>query len=66
MFNGISKLNLQITCSLIGAIINIPLSIIFIKTFNLGSAGVILASTISILIFGLVAPFKLKTYLNEK
>ena len=66
LFNGISKLNLQITCSLIGAIINIPLSIIFIKTFNLGSAGVILASTISILIFGLVAPFKLKTYLNEK
>lgn len=66
LFNGISKLNLQINCALIGAIINIPLSIIFIKTFNLGSAGVIIASAISILIFGLTAPFKLNSYLNEE
>ncbi|NDK17646.1 MAG: hypothetical protein CO023_00260 [Flavobacteriales bacterium CG_4_9_14_0_2_um_filter_35_242] len=49
--NGISQIKLQMWLYVFGAIINIPLSIIFIKYYHLGSSGVILATCISL--FGL-------------
>ena len=66
LYNGIGRLKLQMVCVIIGAIINIPLSIFFIKYLELGSSGVILASTISLLFFSVSAPIKLKSYLNGK
>ena len=46
--NGIGKIKLQMWLYLFGAIINIPLSIIFIKYYNFGISGVILATCISL------------------
>jgi O-antigen/teichoic acid export membrane protein len=64
LYNGIGRLKLQMVCVVLGAIINIPLSIFFIKNLELGSSGVILASTISLLFFSISAPIKLKSYLS--
>lgn len=58
--NGIGKIRLQLILFLIGAVINIPLSILFVTKFNLGTSGVILATIISLLSFIVVMP--LQTY----
>jgi O-antigen/teichoic acid export membrane protein len=56
--NGISKTNLQLATSLIGAVINIPLSILFVNTFSMGLNGVILATIISLSLFCFTGPFQ--------
>ena len=50
VINGTGKVHLQLYCSLIAALINVPLAILFGKTFQLGSAGVILATSVSLLL----------------
>lgn len=47
--NGINKIRWQVYLSIIAAIINIPLCILFAKIINLGNTGVIIGSTLSIL-----------------
>jgi len=42
--NGISKIRLQLTLSFSAALINIPLSIILARDFDMGTGGVILAT----------------------
>ena len=57
--NGISRTKTQIRTSIVGAIINIPLSIYLVKYFGVG--GVILATIISLsffAIFGAIDTFK--------
>tara|TARA_B110000211_G_scaffold234668_1_gene305479 strand:- start:4212 stop:5534 length:1323 start_codon:yes stop_codon:yes gene_type:complete len=54
--NGISKIKYQSRSLLVGAIINIPLSVFFVKFLNMGVEGVVIASIISISIFALVGP----------
>lgn len=56
--NGIGKIRTQLYLFIIGAIINIPLSIFFVKGLNLGSSGVILATNISMLLFVIVMPLQ--------
>lgn len=64
--NGVGKVKLQVWVSIVGAIINIPLSIFFAKNLNLGTAGIIMASTISIAYGPLLAPIQFKKLLNNK
>jgi O-antigen/teichoic acid export membrane protein len=45
--NGVGKLKIQLYTSIFGIIANIPLAIIFIKYFNLGLSGIVLAIIIS-------------------
>lgn len=47
--NSIGKLNLQLLSGLIGAVINIPLTIFLVRYTNLGLASVCLANIISLL-----------------
>lgn len=47
--NGVGKIKLNLIFSLISAIINIPLSILFAKHLNIGPAGVILATCFCLL-----------------
>ena len=47
--NGIGKIKLQLWLYVFGAVINIPLSIYFVKYMNLGSSGVILGTIFSML-----------------
>jgi len=49
--NGINKTKIQFYSVLVGATINIPLSVVFVKNFNMGLNGVILATIISLSIF---------------
>lgn len=56
--NGVGKVKLQLVVSVVGAILNIPMSYFFAKICGLGVAGVILASTISIAYGPLLAPIQ--------
>ena len=50
--NGINKTNNQMISATIGVIINIPLSIYFVKYLSMGLNGVMLATIISLSVFG--------------
>ena len=72
--NGIEQTKIQLYSTLFGAIINIPLSILFVKYFDMGLNGVLLATIISLSIFGFFGPIqaikeiklmKLQTSRNE-
>ena len=56
--NGIGRIRLQTILYVSGALLNIPLSIYFVKTFNLGSSGVILATNISMLPLSIFIPIQ--------
>lgn len=49
--NGIGKLKVQFYSLLVGVLVNIPLSIFFVKNFSMGIDGVMLATILSMLIF---------------
>lgn len=50
LVNGLGKVRLQLYYALVAAIINVPLAIFFGRMLNIGSAGVILATSTSLLI----------------
>jgi len=54
--NGISKVTIQMYLAIIGALINIPISIYFAKELNMGSSGVILGTSISLILFSIIGP----------
>ena len=56
--NATNKIKLQMWLLIFGAVINIPLSIFFIKKFALGSSGVILATNISLLPISIIIPIQ--------
>ena len=56
--NGIGKIKLQLQLYVLGAIINIPISIYFVKYLDLGSSGVILGTTISIISMTIILPIQ--------
>jgi Na+-driven multidrug efflux pump len=58
LVNGIGKIRLQMYYSVFAMIINIPLSIIFAKNLEMGSAGVILATCVSLFIGSIFAPIQ--------
>jgi O-antigen/teichoic acid export membrane protein len=62
--NSIGKVKVQLWLYIFGAIINIPVSIYFVRTFDLGSSGVILGTIFSILSLSIVLPFQ--TYKSLK
>ncbi len=64
--NGIGKVKLQLIYSIVAGILNIPLSIIFAKYLNLGTAGVILATIICLTYGPIVAYMQFKKIINGK
>ncbi|WP_175418841.1 lipopolysaccharide biosynthesis protein [Aureibaculum algae] len=64
--NGIGKIKIQLIVSISAAIINIPLSIIFVKYFDLGNSGIILATVISISIYAVAMPIQVFSILSKK
>lgn len=56
--NGIDQTRIQLMAASVGAIINIPLSIYFVKYLEMGINGVLLATIISLLIFGILGPIQ--------
>ncbi|MGL4864707.1 MAG: lipopolysaccharide biosynthesis protein [Cetobacterium sp.] len=63
--NGLGKLKLQMWLYIIAAILNIPLSIYFIKYLNLGIMGAKLATLICLLPIGILIPYQVKKILNN-
>lgn len=60
--NATDNLNVQINTSIIAMIVNIPLSIVFIRFFEMGTYGVMLATCISLsffAIFGSIQTFNI-------
>ncbi|MET7030082.1 lipopolysaccharide biosynthesis protein [Sediminicola luteus] len=56
--NAVGKIKIQLIISIISIVINIPLSLLFAKTFNLGLAGVILATCFSFAISVVIGPIQ--------
>jgi len=63
--NGIGKIKIQLWLYIFGAVINIPLSIYFVKYLNLGSSGVILGTIISMMSMTLLLPLQTFKILKE-
>lgn len=64
--NGIDKIKGQFFSLLFGAIINIPLSIYFVKYLNYGSEGVVIATIISLSFFAIIGPIQTYRILKDK
>lgn len=62
--NGLGRINLQMVCSVIGAVINIPLSIFLASTCGMGLKGVILATLICCFGSWLLVPIDIVKVLN--
>jgi O-antigen/teichoic acid export membrane protein len=57
LLNGIGRVREQMLCSVMACLMNIPLSIYLCRMQGVGIAGVLIASTLSLSMFALVAPF---------
>lgn len=56
--NGTGRIQLQMWLFLVGAIVNIPLSIYFIRDLNMGSSGAILGTNICMLPLAIIMPIQ--------
>lgn len=56
--NGTGKIQLQMWLYILGGIINIPLSIYFIRDLNMGSSGAILGTNICMLPLAIIMPIQ--------
>lgn len=63
--NGINKINLSLYLTIFGAVINIPVCIILIKT-NLGVSGIVVGTCLSILPLTIILPIQAFNIINKK
>jgi len=64
--NGVGKIKLQMYLGIIGMVINIPISIFFAKNLNMGSAGVILGTCVSLSFSFVFLPIQYLKIINNK
>ena len=64
--NATNKLNTQINTSVVAMIINIPLSIIFVRYFEMGIYGIVLATCMSLCFFAIFGPLQTFNILKGK
>jgi len=64
LLSGINCLKCTFYTMIIGAVVNIPVSILLASKLNMGSSGVILGTIISLGIFAIICPFTTKMYLT--
>lgn len=63
--NGINKINLSLYLTILGAVINIPICLILIKT-NLGVSGIVVGTCFSILPLTIILPIQAFNIINKK
>lgn len=63
--NSIGQIREQLLLYLIGALINIPMSILFITKFDMGAEGVLLATIISMIGLAVVMPIQAKRIVKK-
>lgn len=64
--NGIGKVRLQMWLYIFGAVINIPISIFFVKVMKMGSSGVILGTILSLLAMVIFLPIQTHKILKNE
>jgi len=64
--NGVGKLRLQIYTAIFSIVANIPLSYLFAVTLNMGLAGVILATSCSLMLSLILRPIQYHKIINQK
>ncbi|GAB3708059.1 O-antigen export protein [Spirosoma flavus] len=64
VINGLGKVKLQLFCSIIAALINVPMAVYFGQTLNFGSAGVVLATCLSLLPATVTGTIQAKKLIN--
>ena len=64
--NGLGRLKLQILCSVVGAIINIPLSVFLASYCNMGLKGIILATLICSFGSVVIVPIDIICFLRKR
>jgi len=65
LLNGLGQLDHTFYTMILGAIINIPLSVFFAKTLSMGNAGVILGTIFSLSIFGVIGPLQVSSIFKK-
>lgn len=64
--NATGKVRLQLYCSILAAVVNIPISVYLAKDLGLGSTGVILGSCVSLSFAAILAPIQYYKIANGK
>lgn len=64
--NGLSLMKISIIASVAQAILNIPISLFFAVNCNMGSAGVLFGTVLSMLIGSVLVPYKVIKVINNK
>lgn len=63
--NGTGKIKISLFLAVVQSIINIPLSIFFAKALHIGPGGVIMGTSVSLLITGLITPIQYRKIINN-
>lgn len=63
--NGLGKVKIQLVCSVLASLVNIPLSIYFGRELNMGSAGVILATCMCLIPGLITGSIQAKKLIND-
>ena len=66
ILNGTGKIRLQMYAWILAAIINIPLSIFFAKTLDLGTVGIVLGTIVSMFPLIILSPIQVRKILKLK
>ncbi len=64
--NGIGQIKLQLYTAMIAMFINIPLAIFFVKWFDLGSVGIVLATVVSLLLAAVALPIQVNYIIQKR
>ncbi|MBD3647448.1 MAG: oligosaccharide flippase family protein, partial [Pseudomonadales bacterium] len=63
--NAINRLDVQLATATVGAALNIPLSVLFVKVGDLGLNGILLATLVSISLYGVLGPIQVFRILRK-
>lgn len=61
LLNGIGVVKIQMNTAIVGSLIHLPMSYIFIKFGGMGSDGVVLSMIISTFLFAIIGPLKVQS-----
>lgn len=64
--NAINKTDVQLVTALIGAILNVPLSIFLVRYADLGLDGIILSTVLCLSIYSFIGPYEVYKTLNSR
>lgn len=64
--NSIGRLSVQLSTAVVAALLNVPLSIIFVKVYGMGLEGIVLATVISLSIYSVLGPIQVFRILRRE